>query len=66
MLHKQEALLFSKERNAGNRNDQFVVYLELSSFLVLQTVNSLSESFGKMSLSLLDIIIASSHSFCQT
>ena len=30
MLHKEEALLFSKERNAWNRNDQHVVCLELN------------------------------------
>ena len=57
---------FSKERNAWNMNGKYVVYLELSSFLVLQNVNSLPESFGKISWSLLDTTIASSHSFCQT
>ena len=58
MLHKQEAFLFSKERNVWNRSDQYVVYLKLS-FLLLQ-------SFGKMSWRLLDTMITSSHSFCQT
>ena len=66
MLHKQEALLLSIERSAWNRNVQHEVCLELSSSLVLQNVNSLSESFGKISWSLLDTIIASFHSFCQT
>ena len=28
MQHKQKALLFSKEGNASNKNDQYVVYLE--------------------------------------
>ena len=66
MQHKQEALLFSKERNASNKEDQYVVYLELSSFLVLQNDNSLSESYGKISWRLLDTMTASSLSFCQT
>ena len=66
MLHKQEAVLFSIERNARNRNKQYAVYLELSSFLVLQNVNSLFESFGKMAWSFLDTMITSSHSFCKT
>ena len=38
----------------------------MSSFLVLQNDNSLSESFGKISWGLLDTVTASSHSFCQT
>ena len=43
MQHEQDVLLVSV------KNDQYVVCLELSSFLVLQNDYSLSESFGKIS-----------------
>ena len=66
MQHKQETLLFSKERNESNKNDRYVLFKTVSSFLVIQNDNSMSESFGKISWSLLDTMTASSHSFCQT
>ena len=52
--------------NVSNRSDQYVIYLKLFSFLVLQKDNSLPESQGKISWNLFDIKPASSHSLCQT
>ena len=42
------------------------LFRRVSSCLVSQNATSLSESFGKMSWSLLDIMTALSHYFCQT
>ena len=52
--------------NVSNRSDQYVIYLKLFSFLVLQKDNTLPESLGKISWNLFDIKPASSHSLCQT
>ena len=50
MHHKQKALLFSKESNESNKNDQYVVYLELCLIsLFCKMIYSLYESFGKTS-----------------
>ena len=42
------------------------LFRTVSSFLVLQNDNTLSESFGKISWSLLETMTVASHSFCRT
>ena len=42
------------------------LFRTVSSFLILQNNNILSESFGKISRSVMDTMIASFYSFCQT